>query len=103
MGTPVLGWRMIQRETVGAGSEAESLEVPINYGGDGRNSGAKGGRDEEKKTLGCSSGWRGDFLCWISAAPLLQYAHALSSSRSVFLSLLLPCPLPLVSRVCQPQ
>lgn len=34
MGTPVLGWRMIQRGMTGAGSEAEGLEVPMNYGGD---------------------------------------------------------------------
>lgn len=34
MGTPVLSWRMIQRATAGAGSEAEGLKVPMNYGED---------------------------------------------------------------------
>lgn len=53
-----------------------------------------------KKTQGCSSGWRGVFLCWISAASMLQYALAFSSSCSVFLSPpppLFVSPLPLSS------
>lgn len=34
MGTTVLGWRMIRRAMARAGSEAECLKVPMNYGGD---------------------------------------------------------------------
>lgn len=90
------------RQTARARTDTEGLKMLINNGDDKAAEQWEDGMSE--KTQGCSSGWRGVFLCWISAAPMLQYVLAFSSSCSVFLYLPLPCSSPPSrSQVCQPQ